>query len=274
MTKPDITALINFEPDSFSKLLPVAEAILSACRSMARDNVRMATDLVRMEACLSAFKRRWLGAQVDLSSYFRCRGSLCPSCAFERRFYEAHCIETAFWRSMDRAPTATPVHMDFKSVPYPLANARRCVDDAIAHWRRFSSQKVVRHAFHGYVRTLTLDLDPQNDTARACIRVLALVGSRGFVEDAGGWQALWARASRGVPNPRGRDTTLHANDNGLPLTVQSLARRMSNKGVAPDAFLQRQGEDLRCDPALLRHARASVRRRRLVQYAGSFRLRH
>ena len=192
-------------------------------------------------------------------------------CLDARKHDEASDIHAAYEQAMAGNRHLVPTLITFAGPEHPLEEAAGCVNDAIAHWRRFASRKTVKHAVTGYARGVELVVNHHRNSVHAQTSALALVAKHNHVRQAGGWLELWNAVRSHAPS----DKVLCkqpdvSGPEGQAILADSM-RRVATVAVRPAHLCESHPSGVVCDAEKLAKLRAALRRRKLIIFGGAMR---
>lgn len=262
-------------PDDVPELWTFANAILHAHRVNAKVFPNLNDELERMEACLHNWRTHKVlkkAAQASRRAFWqRCRSLFCAACMDARYADEALDILERFDAATDVDAKLVPTLITFKGPCYRIEDVEACVSDSIAHWGRFASRKVFKHAVTGYVRGIEISIDHAYDIAHAEISMLALVEDDTHVQLKGGWLHLWNDAHQSAPSQKVACETPDLSTRDGMTTFLNLVNRVATVAVRPRRLCEEQPSGIVCDAWKLKTLRAALKNRKLILFGGKMR---
>lgn len=262
-------------PDAIPELSTFANAILRAHRVNAEVFPHMSDELERMETCLHNWRAHHglkKAAKASRRAYWqRCRGLFCAPCMDARYTDEALDILERFDAATNVDASLVPTLITFRGPCYRIEDVEACVSETIAHWRRFASRKVFKHAVSGYVRGIEISIDHAHDTAHAESSMLALVGDDTYVQLNGGWLTIWNDARQSAPSQKVACERPDLTTREGMTTFLDLVHRVATVAVRPSHLCEEQPSGIVCDAWKLKTLQAALRSRKLILFGGVMR---
>lgn len=199
-----------------------------------------------------------------------CRLVICEACQISRCMQEHTQLLSRIHQSLSDKEPALLCSVTLSSPLVSLPEAEATVDRMLRSWQRLADRKAFQSAFHGYARTVRLEIDASMNAACCHTNILAIRARHSAFRDSSDWHTAWQRNRGSDHDLVSYYSVIDMSAPGGQEKLDAQALRITCIGVDPGELCE--FVDLRpaCNPEKLGHVLRALKGRKLIHVGRSF----